>query len=182
LTLLLENEKIIPMSRKYALTGEKAPNSKLSHRSFYGFLALLTLITGLLIYLLFRNVNNILLFNWIPKPQFLDTVLIPLKPTLFTNILRYNLPDMLWFVSAILCIRFVWFYHSQIQKVYIAGFYAIVMALEISQLSEKIPGTFDVLDLVFMGSGAFFESLIFNLSTKRRIVCLLKGIGSPMLS
>jgi hypothetical protein len=39
------------------------------------------------------------------------------------------------------------------------------MAFEISQLSEKIPGTFDILDLVFMGSGAFFESLIFNLST-----------------
>jgi hypothetical protein len=145
--------------------------SRISRRSFYGFLALSTLITGLLIYLLFRNVNNLLLFNWIPKPQFLDTVLIPLKPALFTNILRYNLPDMLWLVSAVLCIRFIWFYHLQIQKVYIAVFYAIALAFTIGQLSKKIPGTFDVLDLVFMGFGAFLESVIFNLFTKRRIVC-----------
>ena len=37
------------------------------------------------------------------------------------------------------------------------------MILEASQLSKNVPGTFDWLDLFFMGVGAFVEGLLYKL-------------------
>ena len=136
----------------------------------YGLLSLLTLILGMVIYLLFRDLNNMVIFAWIPKPAFLGTVLIPLEPSMLENVLRYNIPDMLWFVSGILLFRFIWFYKVKIQTVYIVCFYVIGLVLEISQLSEKVPGTFDWFDLLFMGIGAFVEGLLYKIYIQRRFV------------
>jgi len=122
------------------------------------------------IYLLFRDVNNMILFAWIPKPQFFKTVLVPLQPSIFTDIFRYNLPDMLWFVSAVLLLRFIWFYKAKEQTAYILCFYGIALVLEISQLSEKVPGTFDWLDLLFFGIGAFVEGLLYKYFIRRNFV------------
>jgi len=137
---------------------------------FYGLLSLLTLLSGIVIYLLFRDLNNIVLFTWIPKPEFLNTVLVPLKPSALTDFLRYHLPDTLWFVSAILFLRFLWLHNSKTQTAYIVCFYGIGLILEISQLSEKVPGTFDWFDLFFMGIGAFVEGLLYKFFTTRRLV------------
>jgi hypothetical protein len=139
-------------------------------RKVYGLLSFLTLVLGMVIYLLFRNFNGMLIFSWITKPIFLETILVPLKPSVFTNILRYNIPDMLWFVSAILFFRFIWFYNIKVQNVYIICFYIIGFVFEISQLSEIIPGTFDLLDLLFMGIGAFIEGFLYKLFILRRIL------------
>jgi len=139
-------------------------------RSFYGLLSLLTLITGIGIYLLFRDKNTIVLFSWIPKPEFIRTTLIPLKPSIFSNVFRYNLPDMLWFISAILLFRCIWFYKFKEQTVYIICFYGIGLIFEISQLSEKFPGTFDWLDLMFLCIGAFAEGLLYKKFIERRFV------------
>jgi len=136
----------------------------------YLFFSISTLLTGMVIYLLFRDVNNMILFTWIPKPQFLKTVLVPLQPSVFTNILRYQLPDMLWFVSAILFFRFIWFDNFRVQKIYITSFYVFGIVFETSQLSDKVPGTFDLLDLLFFGIGAFIEGLLYNIFAKRRFV------------
>jgi hypothetical protein len=140
------------------------------NRPFYGLLSLLTLISGMVVYLLFRDVNNMILFSLMPKPQFLKTILVPLQPSIFTDILRYNIPDMLWFISAILFLRFIWFYKYKEQTVYIICFYAIGFIFEISQLSEKIPGTFDLLDLFFLCIGAFAEGLLYKKFIVRRYV------------
>jgi len=139
-------------------------------RGLYGLLSIMTLLTGIVIYLLFRDINNMILFSWIPKPVSIGTALLPLRPSLFSNILKFNLPDMFWFLSAILFLRFIWFYRIKIQKVYIHFFYAIAVIFEISQLSKKVPGTFDWLDLLFMGIGAFVEGLLYNIFTRRRFV------------
>ena len=142
----------------------------LSKRAFYGLLSFFSLIIGMLIYFLFRDLNNMILFAWIPKPVFTGTVLLPLRPSIFSNILKFNLPDTLWFLSAILFLRFIWFYETKIQKAYIHFFYAIAAIFEISQLSKKVPGTFDWMDLLFMGTGAFVEGLLYNIFTRRRFV------------
>ena len=142
----------------------------LSKRAFYGLLSFFSLIIGMLIYFLFRDLNNMILFAWIPKPVFTGTVLLPLRPSIFSNILKFNLPDTLWFLSAILFLRFIWFYKTKIQKTYIHFFYAIAAIFELSQLSKKIPGTFDWMDLLFMGIGAFVESLLYNIFARRRFV------------
>jgi len=137
-------------------------------RAFYGLLSFSSLISGMVIYLLFRDLNNMLLFMWLPKLAFTGTVLIPLRPSFFFDALKYNLSDTLWFLSAILFLRFIWFYKTQIQKIYIHSFYAIAAIFEICQLSKKVPGTFDLLDLFFMGVCAFIEGLLYNTSIKRR--------------
>jgi len=77
---------------------------------------------------------------------------------------------MLWFVSAILFFRFIWFNKIIIQKIYVSCFYGVGAIFEISQLSENVPGTFDWLDLLFMGLGAFVEGSLFNIFTQRRLV------------
>jgi len=139
-------------------------------RKFCCLLSLITLFIGIIIYLLFRDLNNIVLFTWIQKPQFLQTALLPLKQTILSDFIRFHLPDMLWFVSAILFIRFIWFYKIKIQTVYVLCFYLIGLALEISQLSRRVPGTFDWLDLFFMGVAAFVEGLLYKYLILRRIV------------
>ena len=139
-------------------------------RAFYGIFSFLTLITGIGIYLLFRDLNNIVLFAWIPKPEFFGNVLVPLKPSVPANFLRYYMPDMLWFLSAILFFRFIWFYRIKMQKVYIFCLYGIGVVLETSQLSKNVPGTFDWFDLLFMGIGAFVESLLYKFFLIRRLV------------
>jgi len=136
-------------------------------RTFYGLLSLFTLLIGIFIYLLFRDINNIILFTWIPKPEFIKTILIPTKPSIFSNFLKYHLPDMLWFISAILFLRFLWFYKIKEQNIYIFCFYVIGLVIETSQLSEKVPGTFDWFDLLFLGIGAFVESLLYKIFVKR---------------
>jgi len=139
-------------------------------KALYGLLSLFTLLAGIAIYLLFRDLNNIVLFKWIPKPAFVETVLVPLQPSIAADFLRYHLPDTLWFVSAVLFLRFLWFYRYKAQTAYIVCFYGIAFALETSQLSQKVPGTFDWLDLLFMGVGAFVEGLLYKYFAKRRIV------------
>jgi len=138
-------------------------------RLIYGLLSLAVLFAGIVIYLLFRYLNNIVLFTWISKPEFLKTVLVPLKPSVLANFLKYHLPDTLWFVSAILFLRFLWFYKAKTQTAYIVCFYGIGLVIEISQLSEKVPGTFDLLDLFFMGIGAFVEGLLYKFIIIRRM-------------
>jgi hypothetical protein len=140
-----------------------------STRNFYGLLSLLTLIAGIGIYFLFRDLKNIVLFTWIPKLEFPKAVLVPLNPSTITNFLRYHLTDMLWFISGILFLRFIWFYKIKIQRVYVLCFYGIGFALETSQLSEKVPGTFDWLDLLCMGTGAFIEGLLYKFFIIRRL-------------
>jgi len=138
-------------------------------RLLYGLLSLVTLLAGMVIYLLFRDLHNMILFMWIPKPEFLKTILVPLQPSIFTDFLRYHLPDMLWFVSAILFFRFIWFDNFRVQKIYIISFYVFGIVFEISQLSENVPGTFDWLDLFFMGITALFEGLLYKTFVQRRL-------------
>jgi len=77
---------------------------------------------------------------------------------------------MLWFISAILFFRFIWFYKFKEQTVYIICFYIIGFIFEISQISGKVPGTFDWFDLIFLSIGAFVESLLYKKFILRRIV------------
>ena len=139
-------------------------------RISYVLLSILTLILGISIYLLLRDLNNILLFSLLQKPDLNDKILVPLKPLMFSNILRYNIPDMLWFISAIFFLRFFWFYQIKVQTVYIMFFYLFGFVFETSQLLKNIPGTFDRLDLLFMGIGAFVEGLLYKKLILRRFL------------
>jgi hypothetical protein len=137
-------------------------------RAFYGLFSLLSLILGMVIYLVFRDMSNMILFARLPKFGFVKTVFIQLKPSIFSYFLKFNLPDILWFLSGVFLLRFIWFFNYKAQKIYIFCFYGTGLIFEISQLSESVPGTFDMLDLLFMGITAFVEGLLYkNFNTTR---------------
>jgi len=139
-------------------------------RTTYGLLSLLLLVMGILVYFLFRNWGDLILFEWIPRPKSAGNAVFHLTPSVFSCVLQYNLAGMLWFVSGILFFRFVWFHRSREQKIYIWCFYGAGVLLEISQLSARVPGTFDLWDLFFMGLGVFVEGLLHRLFVERRVV------------
>jgi hypothetical protein len=138
------------------------------NRRLYALVSLLSLLIGMGIYLFFRN-TNMLLFELMPKLLFFKNVYIPTKQSVFTSILFFNLPDALWFLSGILFFRFIWFYKQKEQKVYIICFFLMGAVFEISQLSENVPGTFDWLDLFFMGITALLEGLLYKILLRRSL-------------
>ena len=137
-------------------------------RIFYGLLSLVTLIMGMCIYLFFRDLNNMILFRLIPKPEFAKTMLIQLKPSIFAYVLKYNFPYMFWFLSGILLMRFIWFFNYRVQKIYVFCFYGIGFMYVLCKMSDIFPGTFDWLDLLFMFIGAFMEGLLYKIFILRR--------------
>ena len=139
-------------------------------RAFYGVLSLLTLVFGMVIYLLFRDISHMLLFKFIPKPDFTQAVIIKLNPSMFSDLLKYNLPYMFWFLSGILFMRFIWFLNYKIQKIYVFCLYCIGFIYVFCKISKYFPGTFDWLDLLFMGIGAFVEGLLYKIFILRRFV------------
>lgn len=137
-------------------------------RKLYCMFSIFFLLVGMSIYLIFRDMN-ILLFKWIPKPEFLGLFSVQLKQTFLSSIFLYNIPDMFWFLSGILLFRFIWFHEAKLMNIYLVCFYFLAFLMEICQLSEKVPGTFDIMDMSFMGIGALIEGLIYNLAIKRSI-------------
>ena len=131
-------------------------------KMLYGFLSLFTLFFGMCIYLFFRDLNNMIIFRFIQKPEFAENVLIQLKPSMLSYVIKYNFPYMLWFLSGILFMRFIWFFNYKVQNIYVIGLYCIGFIYVLCKRLEGFPGTFDWLDLLFMGIGAFVEGLLYK--------------------
>jgi len=149
----------------------KLKNNNYLRRVYY-VLAFTVFLTGIVIYIFFRDTSNIILFYFIPKSSFLGTLNIPIKnDSILSYMLLYNLPDGLWCLSALLFIRSIWFVNSKWRVIYSNLFIVIALFYEFLQISENIPGTFDPLDLVFICNFAFIESLIFNQINRRSIIC-----------
>jgi hypothetical protein len=111
---------------------------------------------------------NMLLFDWLPKPDFLNKFFIPVKRSPFSSVLLYNIPDTLWFLSGIFFLRCLWFYEVRLQRIYLVCFYGIALVMETSQMAQNVPGTFDPLDLLCMGISAFVEGLLYKTFVRRR--------------
>jgi hypothetical protein len=139
-------------------------------RAVYGLFSLLALILGMSIYLLFRELDNMILFKFIQKPTFIENVHIHLELTVFSYVLMYNFPYMFWFLSGILLMRFIWFFNIKVQRKYVLCLYAIGIIYVLSKMLIIFPGTFDWLDLLFMGIGAFVEGLLYKTFILRRIL------------
>jgi hypothetical protein len=136
----------------------------------YYIFAFFALLIGIVLYAFFRNIDNLIIFQFIEKPVILSTLSIDYRPSSFLgNIIIYNLPDGLWCLSLLLLIRAVWINHSKSRMIYSGIFIVAAIVIEVAQLPSNIHGTFDVLDLLSYGFFAFVESLIFKLFIKRRI-------------
>ena len=137
----------------------------------YYIAAFVAFLSGVAIYAFFRNINNMTLFSFFPKPLFLDSLYSPIKTeSIWSYMFIFNLPYGLWCLSGLSLIRCIWLGNSKWRTIYGGIYIVIVMSYVVLKLPGIIPGTFDVLDLVFMGLFAFLESIIFNMFIKRRIL------------
>jgi len=143
----------------------------INFRLAYCLAALVAFIGGVTIYVLFRSVDNMVLFWHVPQPSFLTAPHIRLgTDTVWGYLFVFNLLHGLWCLSALLVIRAVWLTDTKWRAIYGGIFIAVASILEIAQLSENFPGTFDRLDLASYGIAAFMESIMYKTFTKRRIV------------
>jgi len=125
-------------------------------------------IGGIAIYAFFRNINNMILFRFFPKPSFLSSLYIPIKTdSIVFYMFIYNLTYGLWCLSGLLLVRAIWLHNTKWRAIYGGIFIAVVMSYVLLKIPGIIPGTFDVLDLIFMGFFAFLESIIFNMFIRR---------------
>jgi len=138
-------------------------------RRFYILASIISLSLGVGIYFFFRN-SHILFFEWMPIFKFFNGVYIPIKHSFFGSVILFNMPDALWILIIIFFLRYLWFDYKKLQNIYIISIYGVAVIIEMSQLSKYIPGTFDILDLVFMGIAAFAEGLLYKTLSKRRSV------------
>jgi len=136
----------------------------------YYISAFVALMAGFAIYAFFRNIDNMILFQIFPKPENLNYLYFKVKTdTFWMYLFVFNLPHGLWCFSILLIIRAIWMHDNKWRIFYSGIFITAALSLEIAQLSETMPGTFDVFDLASYVFFAFVESIIFNLFIKRRI-------------
>jgi len=126
-------------------------------KKIFLILSFISLLTGILCYLFFRP-SFIFHINIFKMEKFDKLV--------FFNFLRYNLPDGLWLISGIFLLRAIWIRNYLISQVYIGTLIIFSLLFEILQYFNITPGTFDAIDLIFMGIIALVEQIIYFLFLK----------------
>jgi hypothetical protein len=122
---------------------------------------------GFLVYYFFRD-YNVLIYKWfqfLPKNN--NTITFS-DNSLWLIFLRYNLPDGLWLLSILLFLRAVWHNDHKTFLIYKICAIFIGFVLEMLQVFDAIPGTFDFLDLATMGSIILVESIVHKILMTRR--------------
>jgi hypothetical protein len=114
----------------------------------------IALSAGVLFYYFFRDFNMI--FFQMLKIKITGTA-VRLTDNFITHFLKYNLCDGLWLFSGISLLRFIWFNNPGAGSLYIYIFIGIALLLELLQLMERFPGTFDIFDMFTMASFALLE-------------------------
>jgi len=136
----------------------------------YCLVALAAFLGGVAIYAVFRDIDNMVLFRYFPKPSFLEAPRIPLGTgTVWGYLFVFNLPHGLWALSGLLVIRAIWPTDTKWRAIYGGIFIAAASSLELGQISERVPGTFDALDLASYGVSALLESMAYNTFIRRRV-------------
>ena len=150
------------------------PPSKASRRKVklvYCLVALAAFFGGVAIYAVFRDIDNMLMFRHLTKPSFLEGPRLPLgTDTVWGYLFVFNLPHGLWALSGLLVIRAIWLTDTKWRAIYGGIFIVVASSFEIGQISERIPGTFDALDLASYGVSALLESMTYNKFIRRRVL------------
>lgn len=132
---------------------------------------LTTLVLGGMLYLSFRS-DTLVMFSWLDKINLLEPIselrliTLPFLDNL-PNWFLYSLPDGLWLFSYLCVLLVIW--DNRISKQNIQWFLLVpllAMFSEIGQIFGIVPGTFDIIDLLFYFGGAVLPVLIYtNLNT-----------------
>jgi len=138
------------------------------------FIRLFPVLFGGMIYIIFRS-DQLLMFSWLRSVNEVHSV------NNFGNTLhvfhwfKYSLPDGLWLFSYTALMLEIW--KNRINKqsfFWIFSLPCMALLSEFLQLFKVIPGTFDLIDLIFYILGAalpFYKSnvLIFNTNNHEKI-------------
>ena len=118
---------------------------------FFGFL--LTLLLGGFIYISFRS-DTLIMFNWFNELK-LNTLIIGLREYTipFKNYLPqwviFSLPDGLWIFSSTSIMLLLWNNKLNIKTIiWILLIPLYAFSIEILQLCQLYPGTFDIIDII----------------------------------
>jgi hypothetical protein len=130
------------------------------------FVAIVSLLIGILIYYAFRNLN-IQFFRWLNIH--INNVPSLVNQTSVLPFLLYNLPDGLWLLSGILFIRTLWTGNPVAGGIYVFVFCFLAVLIEGFQYFNLVPGTFDPIDIITMVFVAFVEGMFYKCFIQRRI-------------
>lgn len=84
----------------------------------------------------------------------------------------YNLPDFLWAYSYSLFIISMWGFERNLESIiWLSTIPVLTLGYEISQYFNLLPGTFDILDIIFT-IGAILASIITMKTIKSKGECL----------
>ncbi len=118
-------------------------------------LVIIPLVFGGIIYILFRA-YNLLMFSWFERINVIKSIksiryLITQKDLVFPEWFIYSLPNALWTFSGIIFFHFIWINNQRKEKYWwIVIFIFISILSEVFQLFKIIPGTFDLVDALFL--------------------------------
>ncbi|MDR2491238.1 MAG: hypothetical protein LBD20_07540 [Spirochaetaceae bacterium] len=130
----------------------------------YVILSIIFLIVGFLIYIFFRN-TNIIFYTWIGD-ILSGSVLFNMRYTgalpPCLHVITGSLPDGLWVLSGIMFLRVLWRDNPAKGGGCVWWFCMLAFSLELMQMSERFPGTFDIYDLCFMAAAAAVERVFFQ--------------------
>ena len=133
--------------------------------------SLMAFLGGAAIYAFFRDINKMAMFQFFSKPSFINNLYTSLQTdSIWNYMFIYNLPYGLWCLSGLLLVRAIWLENTKWRRRYNCIFIITVMSYVALKLPGITPGTFDVLDLLFMGFFAFLESIIFILFIRRNLL------------
>jgi hypothetical protein len=139
-----------------------------NERWIYLLLSISSLSLGFYIYGAVRKDATMIICDIVPQVKLLminnySTKVNEIGKTFFI----LNLPSGRWLFSGLTFIRFVWLTHKRIERTYYIIFCIIALILEIGQLNDHIPGTFDLKDILAMILAIVCEN-IFNFGIKLR--------------
>lgn len=126
-----------------------------------------TLILGGLIYISFR-VDSLMMFKWfenfsLRKPIDSLREMTLVHKSLLPDWMLYSLPDGLWVFSYVSLILLLWGNKlSSFNIIWIFLMPIFAIASEVGQLLSLIPGTFDIIDLIFYILGTIIPLIIYN--------------------
>jgi hypothetical protein len=130
--------------------------------------AIISLFSGMAIYVFFRQINHIIFFQLFTKPAFLSGLPFYINSRNFAlSFIVFQGPDILWLLCGLFFIRSVWIENKPWMQKYLTLFFIIAIVFELCQILPFFSGTFDIFDLLFLCITAFMESAIYNYFFRR---------------
>jgi hypothetical protein len=127
------------------------------------FYSIFSLAVGVLIYVCFRS-NSIKILGFVDnKFSFLHQMRLEMNSVsrFVPNFVIYNLPDGLFLFSYTTCMLWLWD-ENQYKYYWVFIIPLLLVIIELLQINHTLPGTFDILDIVFYIIFIIFTFQIIN--------------------